>query len=65
MNTSNQPTRNPSLAAEEAALKRLHRNWEERSPGQRQADHHTLMWTLEALREAGFTIEYPSSEKAA
>jgi hypothetical protein len=51
---------NPSYLAECRALRLLYqKKFDEMSPDERRAKHHSLMWTLEALRGAGFKIEYP------
>lgn len=49
----------PAYAAEIAAMRKLHPDWDMRPQSERQADHHSMMWMMEALREVGFKVEYP------
>tara|TARA_Y100000815_G_C13261501_1_gene469423 strand:- start:90 stop:557 length:468 start_codon:yes stop_codon:yes gene_type:complete len=55
---------NPSYLAECRALRKLHRDFDEMPAEHRAAVHHEFMWTLEALRSAGFKLEYPEDAQA-
>lgn len=50
---------NASLAAEKEALRLLYPGWDTRTEAQREADLHTMQWTIQSLMSAGFEISYP------
>ncbi|MFZ3583152.1 hypothetical protein ACOI1H_13410 [Loktanella sp. DJP18] len=56
---------NASLAAENRALRLLHRDYDALSKDQRSAHHNTLLHVIDALATSGFTVTYPVTDVAA